>query len=1637
MRRAVALLLSLLMVIGLLPDITLYAETNIELTSLLTRLTETTTGVDDSKPIGKDDEEATMQWDITNGGEYKLTYYTEAVSENPGDTTRIEVTFQVGKGLDEDNHPESNFNAMICQVKAYTSDDKLIENMEYQDHIYGYTGVYGAVQKGNFQKQMGRPIQNVTPSTKELSIIVGQSVKIIVKGKDNKLMVWTNGISKGNITDFTLTYGEKSTSQIVFRGLAGLEISPTELKESDNDLSSTTKVYGPGEVTSEKPGIKVAFQRPKKRDSTSKTFKSISVDEGKNLTATINLYTVLEPSDKNRENEIQVIFNLGGSNDDTEIVNGGTLSGDIIDQGKLNKVATLLGSQVAVYFSKEDTYVKQEMKEHVVTWPTLSESMLIGGTVRLEGELDIYTEQGNKKKSLKTGDVSFETGYTYIKYIPTQSKVGETSLDITPYKYTGEITYKIYKRSGDGEINESTDLQGSYPRTYDPAYPDDTFSISVPSREKATYVIKAVISPDNPFYSQLLIYNPKDESVMVKPSIPLIRDVNDIYVIPEKDEQGKLESAGFNLVWSAPSKADLLEALGKKDDTKAELYYELYLYNSARTEKSLLGVVKITSDKSSDNKTDIIKAMLYQGENVIEVDYNETDNLFTANKVKLKDLEQSSWTNLVNAREEAKDTLKDYPELEQFTQKQGLSYKVPGTYYLTMKAILDSKKDTIHLNEGDESNFYSLTLDVTTEIVPVPHSINGTVALSENIGQQISFNTVSIQRFYQFMLEPGKWNLTSPLGNNLELPGTYEIYLYQETYLNGSNKEENKQSDTELSQLVEKMEQVEVDEKVNQKVIDYECLSETGTLTNKSNKVSVNNELISGKSIVEALREGKIVKMDYSHNPLNGKNIDEKLQFTLTDLDPNQTYHIRIRLRLDRERKLGENEVEIGRDYSLFSKAYGFTATTQPKPPTSDENTPPAPKEFTAVADDNSSATLNWKDPDFTPEKNDWSKVSYEIIRVTDTKINDNLLEDRSESIASIIRKLNRLDLVTFDKDDYGKVSKEELEVNELKDTTLRPNTIYYYYIRTVYNGQYSEWIKQPITTDNIEPPMNLEAVKTDKNTATISFYGKAPLGEVTRLYDFEIMIQSEESPNWEPVSEGNKSLITQHRNQTPEGYTYYEYKITGLKPGKRYNIKVCMLDMTKEMIDGNYQKSLYSNTIYIRTEYDEEEQMKDNKYEEYLEKFNSEVEKLRRRAYWVVEAGEKYKYRENYIKTGVSLEKEYELVSEEKADALYYYLPASIMVGSEATSATIKIVLDSQSISIRANTLLEEHQAIKTAIEKISSNEIEDYYIGIEGYTRTATDKINGQSALSPQISIEMELVYMKQEDELTEDDIMIALNKIVDDEREDFISKLEKKVYNGTIADDVLTEFIEGYIEDIEDDHAKEVKRIMERYTRKMVSLSELNKSLLIISKVDAFAVDAYYYQGGWVSTTSYQVGNGFAIEAAQFGIYLFTGQADLISTVPSLAPYQGFISKYNLTDFFMLDSYMIQTATTKTQIYGAVARLLGAQRGTDYSMYLKNKGIKGVVSLGLNSAIRQDEMIYIVMQAYEKLYNRPVSSVVIKNKQSVQNIGAFQTIYRDYVYAAVELKIIQPVNNKVIPSKQMTVEETIKVLYKVQVS
>lgn len=1569
------------------------------------RLAETKDGMI-LKDIEKDAEEATLQWDISNDGKYTLVYYSEGVNDNLNHTSKVTLQFDVGKDKDEQVSPSK----VRLKATINASDGTPLNIESYQYH-FPYTEAPTVSKGTEFIGELSYETNGntVAQSANELSVKLGKSLQIRAKIEQGKLKVWTDQINKGYFTDFTLTYGDTpdksiKSSVMVFPGIVDPKISSTHLNDS---IESLNKINAPGGTAGERPGVKVEFNRPKIRRGES--FEYISGVDGEKLKATLNLATKLEAEDAQSSNQAQVNFNLGG--DMTTDKSSIAITGKVVE-GE-NKYVSFENEKMALYFSNNDIY-GGAAKDRVIKWSALDKSMVIGGTIVVAGTIDVE----GTNYTVNTGNVALNTGYTFLEYVPEQTSVGETTLQITPYKYKGEITYQVYLVSGDHDsIDKGKSLFGTYKFNYDPNYPNRKLEISVPTANPTTFMIEAILSSEsNNATSQIVYYNSDDPNIIIKPYSPQIREVNSIYVIPETHKENSVEAAGFDVVWSAPSQKKLKATMKNNE----KIYFELALYSSKKDSKAVVAIFEasLVNDKIT------IKALDSKYEGIVK--YDSDNNQFVATKVVLKDMEKDYWRNIkFNENYESRT---DYPYtstklVDSSDYNTDLMYNIPNSFYLTMRTVLDPDGSDIALKVGaNESEYYPITLDKTTQLVPTP-SIFGKELGVDTTDVKLMFNNVSINQYVDYVLSPAKWKLLNA-NSQAVLPGTYEVILYQDTYLVDKEdmKDENNISDSEMTTLINKSNESNDHDENNNKD-DYKVYVVTNRTTSSAIDFKVHD------AELNALRKGRIVKFDYQVDNLNGNG---DLPLDIKGLDPNQSYYVRVRVRLDSQRTKN-SEIENRVDYSLFSKIYGFTTSTTSKPIDPDEEIPPTPKDYKTEAKDNSTAVLNWKDPDITLTNKD--QISYEIIRTTEQKLSDELIKQRNLKASDIVSKeqAKKARLLSG----YSKISKDEESIYELTDNTLQPNTVYYYYIRTVYKGLYSDWIYQPVTTQNITEPINLKAYNATKTTVDISFLAKAPYNLVPSTYDFEVMIQNGEDSEWRVVPSSNLKRINSTSSiEAEDGYNYFEYRISDLKPGKRYNIKVCMVDKSKDKIDGKYQHSLYSNIVYIRTEYDEEEQQKEDKYEEYLKKFDSEVEKLRRKPYWVIEEDESYKYRADYINSEMTLNKKYELISNPTSSRVTYYLPASVISSMNQNSTMLSIVLENQEINIRPQTVLDENPEIKEAINLMAANKLEDYYVMISVKATSNLSTVNGETTISPKIDIAMSLTYMRQEDILTEADIKEELENLITDERLDFIDELEQKIDRGNLTDNILQELINDSIDRIQSKHSKKVDKIISNEIRKTIDITEIAKSVLIIHKNKESAVNGYYYSSGnWIKVEVFSTEIGTVLEATRLGFYILTGKKPLIDTVPSLAPYQDFINQYRLDEFFVLDSYMIQTAVTKEQVYGSLARVLGVSAGSDYMNYLSNKGIKGISKLGIKNTIRQDEAIYVVMQGYEILRDRKVESIAIRNRQSVQNIGAFQSIYRPYVYAAVELKVIQASNSKVFPSKQMTAQEIIQMLYKIQ--
>ena len=1553
-------------------------------------------------------ETALAKWDVGSDGYYRLSYNIEARG-NAGAvvTKKVDLEFYAnGKNVDFTGRTYNygNATAPISSPSAETNTYRVrtVTNGTWSDGATTTDSVISA--------QLVR--DGVSLTSRELNLVVNsismpmdggksETLNIRIKFDGTKILVYTNGVAKGNLTKFLLetkvlstdTYAEV-TSEMVFNGPKNYAIEPIHLT-SDSSITLTQitdpQAVKPGSM----PGIKISFDKIREINS-SGVFTEVT-GAAASQKAIIALTTENPSVSETKSMRLDFVPKVGGAI--TANATGSTATGTVYQDASNT-------SKLAIYLSKQKPVGCQV---DPIIWDALDKSMLVNGSFEYGDNPSIFWP-ANK-------------GYTYLEYTISKTNDSQIKLDITPYKINTKATYNIYINNA-GNFGEKSTPQMIY--EYDPNKTNNASISTVVPTNIATYFKIEVKVDSNTYVSQIVYYNPNLFNAI--PEVTQIKQIDNVYVVPGENNNTQPQAIGFDIEWLAPQ--DLLQVL-----TRGDLYYELLLDTNKDAAKSNTTYSKIFKVSLKDGNPVVEVAA---GENEGELKsapgkrYNPSAQSFTMENVVLKKFGEAGWQwidlndeHLNKENSEYVNTVVDPSKL-----KNGpMNYQVPGVYYLSLRTVfVDKQAPTQKVLYSIQSNKVSISLDNVKEIIPVPKNITATDITDKDknlIREKIRYDNVDIENYVKKMLEPANKFLYTGTDVSNRYAGEYEIYLYQKK--------------DKLNQRA-------------QEVANNSLLARTITITSSS-VIDLNVAFNGTKKDIDLLREGDVVPIIASGDILRGIGNGS---FEIIGLDPNQVYYITIRTRLNPY----QNGQLLSPVYSEFSSECVFTTTTKPVPPTPEDKVPPAPKKIWVIEQpNNNTVTLGWEKADFEPDA-EVAKTYYEFIRTNKQLQTTEMGQDVETLVGADITRVGfRSDSPTANNPymstylnstgSWINLTPEQLaSAFKLTDSTLNPNNVYYYYVRTVcmISGKSvrSTWIMVPVTTTPVAPPINLkvELAKdyshNPKEEIVISFDAPVPAGaNIPNDYEFEIAVQSELDSEYSTTKYRVVQLTSkQDPKLTPEGYTHFVYKLYDLKPNKRYDIKVRIKDKTKQLAAGeSYPTSLYCDKVTTRTEYDEDTQKEENAYAEYLKKFDSAVEKLRRRPYWEVKKGTYYKYREGYISAEIAMQREYDLITNSEESEAYYYMPAKALSVASNAGTVLNIKLGDQTVSVRPYTLTEENEAIKKAIKLMNENDLKDYYIGIHVSTGRRSGAVNGETPISPEITINMELIYMNQEDLLTEDDIMIALNNLIAKERLDFIKELEKKVNKGIIADDVLQDLVDDAVADITSDHVAKVEKIIKREKRKTITINTIEKAILIINKTDSFAVNGYYYESKWESVPTYMAGEGFALEAIKLGSYIFTGQKSLVETVPEAAPYQTMIAKYGLADFFKIDNYSLKTVVTKEQVYGSVARMIGAPRGTDYLVYLRNNGIKGITAIGLAKGIRQDEAIYIIMQGYEKIYKRPIATIVIKNKQSVQNIGAFQAPYRPYVYAAVELKIVDNPNAKVLPSKQLSVKEVIQMLSKLQ--
>lgn len=1624
MRRRIAFLLAFILMFSSLNGLTfnLYASDDVGFEALGFNYKLSEEGLKYTKETGVtkkttlEDKEACVSWDIKEIGEYILKY----AIFNAGKTQNVELKFVLGADKDitveavklDEGETKTTARDKQFALRQYNNAEAMWKSISVTATKGVYTVTDRTLRTGERQVGTGFIEQ-------QLSMVL-QDIEVNILIENEKIYVSTDKIQEGYVTDFELSFGPEGSEESskvkgtrsVLKGLERFDSAPIFLSKGNG-----YKDHGPFSANLEQitthPGIRVDIKMPKVYDKTTGKFETIN---DANMQGTLQIF-----DHNNSDNGLNLKFDM--KNESSDIKDS---TGAVVGHTVKNAIEGLRTGEdvISIFFTNINNKDKSrlaedldaDVAENVVVWKDLKPSMLVDMTLSLSGG-DIVQALPVNQRVLNPQN----NGFTYLDYSISWLSQDTMQIEFKPYPYNGEVTYSLFRGTNEQTLQSVADIPVG-------AYQERAVDTIKNIGTGAYFRIEADLNGkrESHIYSQTCEFIASEN--IVPPSSPIIVGIDNINAVPGKNEGEQPQAVQFDIEWKPntidnlqKSKEEITNILNKTGD----LYYELTFHkqskaNRGEDDSKVIKVYKVVKNGSDLKLVDPIT-------NETIGDYTK-DGTFRVSKVVLKDTDGLYKNINFNDQNDSRFMSNDYKSYFNRVTEDNYDITLPGTFYVSLRAIIDPNdtmpNQTVVYRDSAEK---SIVIDIANEIIPVPseikaEDISNIVGDNKKIANKLTISKVDISKYVNSMVEPV--GLTTNTGEE-NYRGVYEIFLYQK---NGTSETRTK---AELDNAMA-----------------------SSRVTRINNATTTSTIKLDGSQL-DALRNGQILPIECEIEPLTlEKGENAYMYYEIENLDPNQTYYVVVRVRLD----LFENGTLKRKEYSKTnSKVISFTTKTTPQEPKPEDKVPTTPENVKATLDEENDklAIVTWDKAKMELDQN-VSKIYYEVLRTEENELEeaklystikiDDLISGNDKIVGfstekdNIIKKTSTTDWTEL----TPLQSCANMNSYTLKDDSITSNKLYYYYVRTVcvIDGKVirSSWVKAVITSSPVAPPENLKIESPKdyphdtKYNIVVSFDAPVkPESINNKEYAFEFAIRSEDDSEYKvnayPVTLKNTSTASK------SGYTHYVYQISGLKSSKRYYIKVRIVDNTQKVAAGEEQpRSLYCEAVSTRTDYDKVDDDKNNKFEEYLRKFDQEIEKIKQRPYWESDSDNIYKYRNDQMKADINVSKQYDLYTG-KNNGGYYYIPAKAFTQINENGVILNIATDKYTVSVRPNSITLDNEEIREVMSKIKDGNIEDYYIGIEVTSKNTNGKINNQEMISPEVTVNMRVIYLKNQDMVIESDLLMELQKIAESERARFKSRLENKVQGSSILkEDVLDSMIDEAIANVEKELMKSVSRTLRTNTKKEIGLSKPDKALLIVFPTDAYVADGYYYKNGtWINTEAYNALNGFAIEILQFGTYAITGQANLINTVPTIAPYQAFIAKYGLGEIFTLDEAHIDTAVTKQQLYGAVARVMGAPRNTDYIVYMKNQNIDGVSKLTQGKLVRQDEAIYIVMQGYERIHNRKVATIAVKNKQSVQNIGAFQPIYRDYVYAAVELKIVNSPDGKVLPSKQISVEEFIAMLSK----
>lgn len=1536
-----------------------------------------------------DSDEVLLTWDIESLGgtpnstgtyilKYPIADNKEIEFEVKRNNDKSNITYKVN-GNNDVKEKDANKKLLIYKEGAYFPANKQnfpdTANFKLAD-TYNGNGEKARTVSFEIGKNGGASFQ-----------YEGNTIKFL--WKDGKMNFVTNAMVRGNIYPFKLVYNGEEEKKDIFLGIDtvnGFEVKPYANADKNNQdgkelidqiTRPITEYPGGKEV-----GVNITFNTPKEWNANNnKKFEFISP--------------------KTPDTDTEVVFNLG-HNDTTK---------------KLQiKIADIYQDN-GVSINGEPAGDKAEYKYNKVTHKgTLKIKNLEASTIYS----DISISAERKAKPFETIDATLPIGtiYTYPAYRVIALGYSEFYLEIEPFKgYNG--FYAVYQGSQRSSLSRWSTYQEKNEGK-------DKILISVPLdatvRQERFFKVDFSFTPPDlsstklPFTSQVLKYRPFEEDIVL--ATPKNLTIVSSNIIKKDDEP---ENLYLTLKWDIDNKNVLKGLMKQHKDPQFNIEY-LFHKGEKPTDleqNDFLGVnIEFTSKDINDIKTDIKYTLPKKYEDLgIEI-LTDEKKTFTSERTEIAGNKQ-------NTILEANVTFKIPVSSKEDTNKKVLQY--PNTYFLANKG-----KYTINPQNGNEVKYktglslpVTLTLDGIQKIeVPVPQNLKVIEDSVTNKEFSVEYDTLKYESEEDLLYNYNEIMLKT-IGRSLEKDSIkYDFYITQ-------NKEL-------FDELVKYSKDTEIPQNIKNKISKYE---NTGNMT--ENGIDVDVKSLQGEkgNLLDTLRSKGIVQVSSISQDI--KISKQKINFK--GLDENETYYVVGRTNVTPHEKDVMLKEKI--DFSKFTKLVTATTKKDGDNPDENEKVPPAPTKFIAKDITLNSVNLIWdRVKDNLPEgQNPKSSLEYQFIKTRGEQLSDSFLKskDSYEKTWENLSNIKNKEGLKTDKDklyEFGKeakqfsveeASKERYEyVNwegaegNILDKTLSPNQIYFYYIRTVRvsdkgDEAYSVWVPLTFTTKNTTGPTNLrvepKAEYDKKSEVVISFdIPKMDTSLIGTEYDLQYSIK-QDLGDWSEDTTMPKDKLSFKEND--DGKTMkVTYKITGLKSGTMYTIRVRMLNKPLDA------PSMYSNEVEHRTDADNTENDYDQDVENWENNFKDLIEDLKNQPYWFskdTSSNTIVYYRPQYFDKIIATTNNsiIELASGKGGSYKEYYLPASAVISAFDENKGFKISYNGADVIFSAKTINPyDNDVIKKMADEIGSKggNIEDYFVKLSVDFKNNKYIIDGSDSLSPSALITLSVVGTKDTIATLDQNMLNYIEELLKTKEfsKDVKNKIKNLIKNKT-DNKIMVQEIGKIVDSFKSKFGDELGKDLNSLSRKTSHIQYLTGDIIFTYTLPTDISIAGYKksQGNWISADIKDYLGKKAIYTKETGEYIFAGKKLVINgagNLPNGNQITNIVVKYGLDDFLGKDGNInLRAPITRRATIGSLARIAGSSKMQDPIEFFKTKNIV-LSTRNMDNNITSEEAVYLIMKTYEMRSGTKLETVKIRNYNLTSDIKNINKNYKKPIQVAFETGI-----------------------------